>query len=166
MSVGESIYRFCPLCGHALEMGERFGKHRPVCPVCGWAYFVDPKVAAAAVVLEKGCVLLTRRVNEPQRGLWSLPAGFVDAFEDPARAAERECWEETGLRVEVSGLMQVFSGREHPHGADIVLVYCARWVGGNLVAGDDADQVAFFARDQLPPLAFHVTQQVLAQMNW
>lgn len=153
--------RFCPLCGTPVKQDTLYGLLRPVCPACGWIHFADPKVAAAVLVEQDGQVLLTRRVNEPLRGLWSLPAGFVNAFEDPARAAERECLEETGLQVEVTALMDVIAGREHSRGADIIIIYHARVIGGTLQAGDDADMAAFFPRDRLPPLAFRATRAVL-----
>jgi ADP-ribose pyrophosphatase YjhB (NUDIX family) len=108
-----------------------------------------------------GRVLLVRRVNEPGRGMWSFPAGFIDANEDPARAAERECLEETGLVVQATALLDLVSGREHPRGADIVLVYTARVVGGSLNPGDDADLAQFFPREALPPLAFRATRVAL-----
>jgi 8-oxo-dGTP diphosphatase len=132
-----------------------------MCPNCEWVHFEDPKVAAAVLVERNGKVLLTRRINEPERGCWSLPAGFVNAYEDPARAAQRECLEETGLQVEITCLLDVLSGREHPRGADIFIVYSARIIGGELAAGDDADVVGFFSREQLPPLAFSTTRKVL-----
>jgi ADP-ribose pyrophosphatase YjhB (NUDIX family) len=134
---------------------------RPVCPACGWIFFADPKVAAAALIEQDGQVLLVRRAVDPQRGCWSLPAGFVDAGEDPARAAERECLEETGLHVRVSGLIDVVFGQEHVRGAHIVIVYRAVIIGGNLNPQDDVDQVGFFGRDQLPDLAFYTTRKVL-----
>jgi len=124
-------------------------------------YFADPKVAVAVLVEKEGQVLLTRRVYDPERGKWSLPAGFMDAFENPELAAERECLEETGLSVKVTGLLDVLGGREHPNGADVFILYRAEIVGGTLNAGDDADQVGFFARDQLPPLAFKTTRKAL-----
>lgn len=142
-----------------------FGAQRPVCPTCGWRYFADPKVAAAVVVLVDELVLLDRRVNEPNRGKWSMPAGFVDAYEDPARAAERECYEETGLQVHVTGLLDVLAGREHSHGSDILIVYMAEIVGGVLQAGDDADEVGFFPLDHLPPLAFDSARRVLESLR-
>jgi 8-oxo-dGTP diphosphatase len=132
-----------------------------VCPACGWIYFPDPKVAAGVIVEKDGQVLLVRRAGDPARGLWSFPAGFVDAFEDPARAAERECLEETGLVVEVTGLHEIISGREHERGADILLVYHARITGGELQAGDDADRAEFFPKEDLPPLAFRATRVAL-----
>ena len=154
-------YKFCPRCASQLNLEERFGKLRPVCPECGWIHFVDPKVAAAVLVTQDERVLLVRRVNEPFRGLWTLPAGFVNGGEDPADAAERECLEETGLSVRVKRVHDIVSGREHPRGADFVIVYEAEILGGDLTANDDADAVEWFERDNLPPLAFLATRKVL-----
>lgn len=157
----EEPIRFCPHCGTAVAAHYLFGAERAVCPACGWVHFDDPKVAAAVVVQVDELVLLARRVNEPHRGLWTLPAGFVNACEDPARAAERECFEETGLQVHVTGLLDVLAGREHRRGADILIVYAAEVTGGELRAGDDADRAGFFPLDHLPPLAFKTTARVL-----
>jgi len=158
---------FCLRCGAPLAQGERFGKVRPVCPACGWVYFADPKVAAAALVEQAGRVLLVRRANDPLRGLWTLPAGFVDAGEDPAEAARRECLEETGLVVRITGLLDVLAGQEHPRGAHILIVYRAVLVGDIPSDGphpaDDVDGAGFFPYDALPPLAFKTTQRLLDQ---
>jgi len=153
--------RFCPRCGARLEQREQFGQLRPVCPVCRWIYFADPKVAVAALVEQGGQVLLVRRANDPLRGLWTLPAGFVDAGEDPAQAAVRECWEETGLEVRITRLLDVVFGQEHPRGAHFIIAYQAEVVSGQLRPADDADQVAFFPRSALPPLAFSATRRIL-----
>ncbi len=160
----DSEVKFCPRCGTAVGMAERFGRPREVCPACGWIHFADPKVAAAILLEENGRVLLVRRVNEPYRGMWTLPAGFVDADEDPARAAERECLEETGLTVRATGVLDVIAGREHPRGADFVIVYRGELVSGDLQAADDADQAIWFDRTDLPSLAFRATEVVLRSM--
>ncbi len=152
---------FCPRCGAAVEQKEAFGRVRPVCPQCGWIHFADPKVAAAVLVERDGRVLLVRRANAPFRGLWTLPAGFVDAEEDPAEAAARECFEETGLSVRVTRVLDVIAGREHPRGADFVIVYRAEATGGEIFARDDADAADWFPREALPPLAFEATRAVL-----
>jgi len=157
----EETVRFCIRCGTKLGAQEISGDLRPVCPHCDWVYYADPKVAAAGLIEQDGKVLLVRRVGDPQRGLWTLPAGFVNAGEDPARAAERECLEETGLSVQVTGLVDVIAGREHPRGADIVIIYRMRILGGTLSAGDDADDAGFFEWSSLPPLAFRATRIAL-----
>ena len=152
---------FCIRCGAALANEEKLGQVRPVCPQCGWIFFPDPKVAVAVLVERDGQVLLVRRINEPARGHWTLPAGFVDAGEDPVLAAERECFEETGLHVKVKALLDVLSGQEHPRGAHIIIIYTAEIVSGEIHPGDDADRAAFFSSDNLPPLAFASTHKVL-----
>ncbi len=159
--MSERPIQFCPYCGVPVERRVLFGELRPICPQCSWIYFADPKVAAGVLVERDGKVLLIQRNNEPARLQWSFPAGFINAHEDPARAAERECLEETGLAVRVTHLLALVSGREHPRGADFVLIYAAEETGGQLVPGDDAQAAAFFARDALPPLAFRATRVAL-----
>lgn len=155
---------FCPRCGNSLETQEHFGRLRPACPECGWIYFPDPKVAVAMLVIDQERVLLTKRLNDPFRGDWTLPGGFVDAGEDPIKAAERECLEETGLSVHGTHLLNVIAGQEHPRGAHILIVYQGEWVAGTPEPGDDAQDVAFFALDDLPRLAFRSTAQILTSI--
>jgi 8-oxo-dGTP diphosphatase len=155
-------FDFCPACGSPLGRREAFGRERPVCAACGRIHFFDPKVAAAVLVEDDGRVLLVRRAVTPERGLWTLPAGFVDADEDPAAAAVRECREETGLDVRLTGLVDVIAGREHRRGASIVIVYRGQPISGTLAAGDDVDAVGYFLPEELPPLAFEATRKALA----
>lgn len=161
----DSDFNFCPRCGALMTKVEKFGRIRPVCSQCGWIYFEDPKVAAAALVIQAGRVLLVRRVNEPFRGLWTLPAGFVNSGEDPAIAAARECLEETGLTVRALRVFDIVPGREHPRGADFVIIYLVELIGGVLRADDDADAVEWFDSDHLPPLAFRATRKALQSLN-
>lgn len=106
-------------------------------------------------------MLLVRRAYDPERGRWSLPAGFIDAGEDPRQAAERECLEETGLVVQVTALIDVLFGNDHARGANIIIIYKADFLSGELQPGDDVDGAAFFARNNLPPLAFSATRHIL-----
>jgi 8-oxo-dGTP diphosphatase len=161
MNMANSEFNYCPRCGSAVNHEERFGRVRPVCPQCGWIHFVDPKVAAAVLIEMDGRVLLVRRGNEPFRGLWTLPAGFINGGEDPAEAAARECLEETGLNVRVTRVVDIISGKEHPRGADFIIVYMAEVIDGDLKPDDDVDAVEWFGRGELPQLAFRATQKVL-----
>ena len=125
-------------------------------------HFADPKVASCALVDVDREVLLVRRANTPHRGKWVLPAGFVDAGENPKVTAIRECREETGLIVRITSLLDVHFTETDPGGADIVIVYEGVVEGGSPEAGDDASEVGFFPPDALPPLGFTVTKTVLA----
>lgn len=154
---------FCPKCGQTVALELRFGENRPVCGACGFIYFSDPKVAAAVLVKRDEQVLLVQRAHEPFRGLWTLPAGFVNSGEDPAEAAARECVEETGLRVEITGILAIISGREHARGSDFVIFFAGQVTGGTLQAGDDAEAAEWFDSGQLPQLAFQSTKRIFEQ---
>lgn len=155
------LIKFCPRCGTPVNHEFHYGQLRPVCPGCGWIFFADPKVAAAVLIERDGRILLVERGNEPHRGLWTLPAGFVNAGEDPALAAARECLEETGLTVEITGIIDIVSGREHARGSDFVIFYRGQAESGQATAGDDAAAVGWFERSNLPELAFKSTGYIL-----
>ncbi len=155
---------FCPQCGTPLQDREAYGRVRRYCPACDRLIFRDPKVAAAVLVEKEGRVLLVQRAFGPFKGRWSLPAGFVESDEDPATTAFRECLEETGLEVRLTGLLDVLPGEGLPGEANFTVVYQGEVEGGTLRAGDDARTVEFFGPDELPPLAFASTRRVLK--NW
>jgi ADP-ribose pyrophosphatase YjhB (NUDIX family) len=98
---------------------------------------------------------------DPKKDHWTLPSGFVDAGEDPIQTAQRECFEETGLKIKNICLLDVIFSQEHPHGASILILYRAEVEAGQLKPGDDAKQATFFNIDQLPSLAFTSTQEIL-----
>jgi ADP-ribose pyrophosphatase YjhB (NUDIX family) len=139
-------------------------KPRRVCPACRYVYFTDPKVGVGVAVVEAGRLLLIRRAVDPQKGYWSLPAGFVDKGEDPAATAAREALEETGLLVKVGNVIDVFFNPPGRGGASIFILYGAQRVGGELKPGDDADAASFFALDEMPELAFESTRAAVARL--
>ncbi|HWG94241.1 MAG TPA: NUDIX domain-containing protein [Mycobacteriales bacterium] len=152
---------FCGACGGRLRAGDR----HPVCTSCGRPSFRDPKVGVGAVVLDDdGRLLLVRRRVPPGRGRWALPAGFVDADEDPRAAAAREVLEETGLVVDVGDVVDVYAREGTGGGASFFVAFEARLVGGTLAAADDVDDAGFFALDALPPLAFASTTDAVARL--
>ena len=130
------------------------GKPRRVCPGCGYIHFVEAKVGVGVLVVENRRLLLVRRTMNPEKGKWSLPAGFVDFGEDPAQTAVREAWEETRLQVQVTGLIDVYHNPPEQGGAGIFILYRAQVTGGSLQAGDDADRAEFFSLERLPELGF------------
>jgi ADP-ribose pyrophosphatase YjhB (NUDIX family) len=139
-------------------------KIRRVCPSCDYIYFTDPKVGVGVMVLLDDKILLIKRAMRPNRGKWSLPAGFLDYGEDPQETAVREVWEETNLRVAITGLVDVYYNTRvrEEGGASVFILYRAQLLGGELRAGDDATDAAFFGQDDLPELAFHSTRDAIA----
>jgi len=139
-------------------------KDRRVCPSCRYVYFTDPKVGVGVAIVEDEKLLLVRRRMNPERGKWSLPAGYADQDEDPRETAEREALEETGLIVAVESLLDVFFNPPGRGGASIFILYRARRISGEPQAGDDAADAGFFALDQLPELAFASTHAAVARL--
>lgn len=160
MSTAPEAVRFCTDCGARLQTVPVQGTPRRVCPACRRVHYVDPKVAVGVAVFREDALLLVRRVMEPGRGRWALPGGYLDVGEDPRVAAAREAEEEAGVTVAVGHVVDVFANPPEDGGALFVL-FSARWVSGDPLAGDDADHAAFFRRDQLPPLAFTSTEHAV-----
>lgn len=110
---------------------------------------VVPIVGAGAVVQDDdGRLLVVRRGRAPARGRWSLPGGRVESGERAADAAAREVREETGLQVEVTSFLGFV---EHIHDGHhiVILDFLAAVVGGQLAAGDDADEAEWVTRREL-----------------
>lgn len=150
--------RFCPRCGGRLASGEVFGRTRPVCEACDYVHFVDPKVAVGVVAERDGAILLTKRNHEPRMGCWSFPSGFVDAGEDVRAAAMREAFEETGIRVELRGLLGVY---QEAGSRVIYIAYAALAGDGEPVPDAESMEVRFFPFGELPPLAFPHDGEIL-----
>ena len=117
---------FCQQCGSRLERRLLDDYERPVCPQCGWVYYPQRKVCAAALVLQADQVLLVRRARPPYAGAWGLPAGFVEVDETPDAAARREVLEETGLNVVIGPLLGVYPFDDDPRGPGLLHTYLAR----------------------------------------
>jgi len=152
---------FCQVCGHPMEDRHVYGQLHRVCPACGFVHFNDPKVAAVAFIEHDHRILLVRRAVNPERGKWSLPAGYVNYGEDPRAAAIREVREETGLEIEILRLVDVW-GESGASGASIISIYAARLLAGTAQPLDDVDAVLWYsAADPLPDLAFASTRHML-----
>lgn len=119
-----------------------------------------PGVTADCIVLcpEGGemNVLLVQRANEPFKGSWAFPGGYMNIDEDAAAAARRELKEETGISVgQVMQLGAYTRPDRDPRDRVISIAYMA-YLEHRIdpTAGDDAAKAQWFPISQLPPLAF------------
>jgi ADP-ribose pyrophosphatase YjhB (NUDIX family) len=90
-------FRVCPRCGET-RLQPNDAKSF-VCLSCGFVYYHGSAAVVSAIVECDGKIILTRRTNEPQKGLWALPGGFVDYEESLEDALIRELQEELDLTV-------------------------------------------------------------------
>ncbi len=117
--------------------------------------YKSPSITADGILLKNQQILLVKRKNQPFKGKWALPGGFVEYEEKTEDTVIREVLEETGLKTKINQLAGVYSdpGRD-PRGHTITVAYILDIIGGELVAGDDASDVKFFNVKELPDLSF------------
>ncbi len=143
-------FSYCPNCGTSLVPTRIDGRDRPACPRCGFADFMHVQVAANVTVERAGSLLLVKLNYGPRSGRWALPGGLVEDDETTEEAAVRETAEETGLRVTLDGLLTTWMRPGFPV---LVVIYRGRVQSGTLrAAPEEASEVAFFPRAELPPL--------------
>jgi len=157
----EQRFFYCPKCGGKLEYKNQKNFLRLTCIKCLYIFYENPIVGVAAIILdEQGRVLLGRRTAS-YKGLWCIPCGYVEYTEDVYDSVVREFKEETNLDIIVEDVFTVQSNFHNPDVHTVGIWFLARIAGGVPEAGDDLDQVAFFALNDLPPLAFPTDQIVL-----
>jgi len=121
-------------------------------------YPTQPMIGAGAIVLDGDRVLLIQRAAEPLKGQWSLPGGRLELGETIQQTIVREVREETGLDVEPLQLLGVYDLIDRDPAGKIRYHYVlVDWIctvaGGQLKAGDDATNVAWATRGDLPHYA-------------
>lgn len=121
---------------------------KPITPLVGCDIFI---------LNDRAEVLLIQRSDNL---LWALPGGCHDMNETPKLCAERECFEETGYRVEVTSLLGVWSSNSYewvhyPHKDNQFchLVFNAKMIGGSMKTSPESLQVGWFSEADLPPLS-------------
>src|SRR6476659_3139475 len=104
--------KFCSTCGSgdlAFRVPPDDTLARHVCGACGTIHYQNPKVVVGCLPVCEQQVLLCKRAIEPRRGLWTLPAGFLENGETILAGAERETTEEARARVDVGPLYTMIS---------------------------------------------------------
>lgn len=128
-----------------------------------------PLIGVGVVVWRDGQVLLVKRGKPPRQGSWGLPGGRQEWGETVYQAAVREVAEETGLTIEplevltvVDSITQAEDGSGGIAFHYTLVEVLARWVSGEPVAADDADDVCWADPDGLDMLDWHKTAEVIA----
>ncbi|TLF94945.1 NUDIX domain-containing protein [Nocardia cyriacigeorgica] len=136
-------------------------------------YYDDPAapepnslvVAASAVVCDdEGRILLQRRADS---GLWALPGGAMEMTESLPGCAVREVKEETGLDIEITGLVGTYTDPRHIIAysdgevrRQFNVCFLARVIGGELDISDESTELRFVVPSELDNLDMHHTQRL------
>ncbi len=157
-------YKYCPFCARPLLPGIFSNKKRAFCSNCNYVRYENPLPSVAAIALLNGQILLIRRAVEPGKGLWTLPAGFIEKGETPEQACLRELYEETAMRGEVRRLINAYHDYTGIYGDILNLVYYVRLYPGLPQAGDDADAVCLLPLGKMGDLGFRSFNLALGQL--
>ena len=135
------------------------------------AYPEAPRVAVGAVVFREGRVLLVRRGRAPAEGLWAIPGGGVRLGETLRGAAEREVFEETGLRIRAGDPVFTFEVIDRDADERIRFHYLivdldAEYLAGELRAGDDALEARWISESELNDLPVNDTTRRLLKEHY
>ena len=149
--------KYCPRCATPLEMRPNGGRDRPHCPApdCGYIFFGDFSIGCGAVVIRDGKALLVQRGINPGRGSWQIPGSYVEADEDVADAAVRECLEEAGVTaevVDVLGFRHSIGGQGSAGGpsTNIYVVFRLRPVSGEPTSdGEETLAAGYFSLEEI-----------------
>lgn len=142
-----------------------------------------PLVGVGGVVIENDRALLIRRASEPLRGQWSIPGGMLELGETLEEGCARELLEETGLRVRVLELIEVFerivyaesepplntspNAAPRPRYHYVIADYLCERISGEHLAASDVTDVQFAAEADLPqfqltPTALRILHKAFA----
>jgi len=155
-------WTWCPWCGHHLVERNIYDANRMACPNCDFIYFPRPNVVVIVLVVHDGKLLLGRRKMEPGRGKWSFVSGYVNIYERVEAAAVREVKEETGLDVELDGLIGLYD--EIASGL-VMAAYVAHVTSACVALSKQAHEIgdlAFFSPADLPELAFAGDRKIIS----
>ncbi|WP_417459556.1 NUDIX hydrolase [Kordiimonas sp.] len=135
-------------------------RERLVCKSCGFIHYENPRIIAGAVVEHDGKILLCKRAIYPQKGRWTIPAGFMELGETPEEGAIRETYEEATARIRITDLLAVYSVT---HISQVHMMYRATLESPEFSPGSESLEVGLFAWDEIPwdDLAFPSVHWVL-----
>lgn len=154
--------KFCSVCGDTVKVLVPEGDNRPrhVCEQCGTIHYQNPKVVAGCIAHWEDKVLMCRRAIEPRRGLWTVPAGFMENGETTYEGALRETVEEANARVAVDDL---FVTVNLPHINQVYMLFRGRLLDLEFSPGAESLDVELMTEEQIPweQMAFPTVSEAL-----
>lgn len=158
------MMKYCSACGKKVSyrIPENDDRLRYMCDHCGIIHYINPKVVVGSIPVWGDKVLLCRRAIEPQLGLWTLPAGFMENGETTLAGAERETHEEAGADIINGRLYRLF---DIPFISQVYLFYLADMASDAHSPGIESLETQLFAEHEIPwqELAFPVIHDVLRE---
>lgn len=155
--------RFCSKCGSDVRLlvPEQDDRLRHVCEACGTVHYENPKLVVGCVAEWGERILMCRRAIEPRRGLWTLPAGFMEQGETTFEGARRETLEEALAEVRILSLFSLFN---LPHIDQVYVMFRGRMTSPDFGPGRESLEVQLMHEEEIPwdQLAFASVRETLS----
>jgi ADP-ribose pyrophosphatase YjhB (NUDIX family) len=133
---------------------------RAVCTQCAHVHYENPKMVVGCIPVFKDRILLCKRNIEPQKGKWTLPAGYLENKESVQDGAARETLEETRAHVQIIAPYRLFNILFVDQ---IYLMFRARMADESFGPTSESTEVRLFRETDIPwdEIAFEVIRQTL-----
>lgn len=153
---------FCSHCGARVALHVPQGDDRPrhMCAACGRIYYENPKLVVGCIPQWEDKILLCRRDIEPQKGKWTLPAGYLENGETVMEGACRETMEEAGAAVVELHPYLLF---DIVHVNQLYLMFRARMQSPEFKITAESAEVVLMRREEIPwdAIAFGAIESTL-----
>ena len=150
---------FCSNNGNQVtkQIPDRDNRLRFVCNHCNTIHYQNPLVIVGVIPEYKQQILLCKRAIEPQKGRWTLPAGFLENDESTLEGALRECYEEANANVVNPELYALY---DIPYINQVYVFYRAKLANKEFGPSSESTEVALFSEQDIPwdQLAFPVVR--------
>ena len=154
--------KFCSNCGNQVtqQIPDGDNRLRFVCNHCNTIHYQNPLVIVGVIPEYKQQILLCKRAIEPQKGRWTLPAGFLENDESTLEGALRECYEEANANVVDPELYALY---DIPYINQVYVFYRAKLANKEFSPSSESTEVALFSEQDIPwdQLAFPVVRAAL-----
>ncbi len=136
--------KFCMQCGHALIEKKVDGEMRQACSSCSYVHWGNYSVGVGALVMKDGKLLLVRRAQEPGKGYWTNPGGYIEQHEQIDDTVRREVQEESGVDARVTGIVAV---RDQPRAVhNVYIAFAMEYISGDPTPDNvEVDAAGFFS---------------------
>ncbi len=104
-------------------------------------------MVVGAVISFRKTILLCKRAIEPSKGLWTIPAGYLEENESTEEGALREIQEEAGIQPNIQGLLAIYSIK---HISQIQIIYKAQSKNQILKPGEETQEAKYFLWGDIP----------------
>jgi ADP-ribose pyrophosphatase YjhB (NUDIX family) len=140
--------KYCLQCGSPLSVCQVDGAQRLACTSCSYVHWGNYSVGVGALILRDDKVLLVRRAQDPGKGYWTNPGGYIEQHEPIEETVVREVLEETGVRAKVKGIVAF---RDQPRAIhNVYIAFAMEYIDGEPKADMfEVDDAGFFTYEEL-----------------